>query len=323
MLQHEALMPVRAIGEHSGRPYIAMARYPDTTFEDLLDGSPLPSEQVLGLLSPACDALDLAHANGLVHQSLSGTSLLVEGDAALLDGFGVAGGPRGLTLESLGVREVRYCPPEELRGQSLEPAGNVYTLAALLVHALTGMPPYEGTPPTQAYQHLVEPPPVPTERRAELGAAFDGVIARGMAKDPAERPASASELLAEAAAALAVDLPLRIASGGGQELGRPRSTAVRLRRIPGPAVAAALIVAGVAGIAAGVVLDPFDGSRASAAGQNVDARVVARLDGQRTALRARLATSETPQEQAARAAELADAYAAAAASADSARLASA
>ncbi len=60
----------------------------------LVEGSPLPSERVLRLFAPVCDALDLAHDNGLVHQSLSGTSLLVEGDAALLDGFGVAGGPR-------------------------------------------------------------------------------------------------------------------------------------------------------------------------------------------------------------------------------------
>lgn len=323
-LEHDALLPVRAVGEHSGRPYVAMARYPETTFEDLLDGSPLPSEQVLRLLAPVCEALDLAHANGLVHQSLSGTSLLVEGDAALLDGFGVAGGPRGLTLESLGVHEVRYCPPEELLGQPLEPAGNVYTLAALLVHALTGMPPYDGTPATQAYQHLAEPPPVPSERVRELGAAFDDVIARGMAKDSAERPGSASELLAEAAAALGVDLPARLASRDGQERGRPPAAAIRMRRrVPTHAVTAAVIVAAVAGLAAGAALDPFDGSGASAAGSSADSRTLERLDDQRTPLRATLAASKTPQEQAATADELADAYGRAAGAAESPRLASA
>ncbi len=233
-------------------------------------------------------------------------------------------GPRGLTLESLGVHEVRYCPPEELLGQPLEPAGNVYTLAALLVHALTGMPPYDGTPATQAYQHLAEPPPVPSERVRELGAAFDDVIARGMAKDSAERPGSASELLAEAAAALGVDLPARLASRDGQERGRPPAAAIRMRRrVPTHAVTAAVIVAAVAGLAAGAALDPFDGSGASAAGSSADSRTLERLDDQRTPLRATLAASKTPQEQAATADELADAYGRAAGAAESPRLASA
>ena len=308
-LQHEALLPVRAVGEHSGRPYMAMARYPETTFEDLLEGPPLSSERVLRLLAPVCDALDLAHAKGLVHSSLSGTSLLVEGDAALLDGFGVAGGPPDLTLVSLGVHEMRYRPPEVLQGQSLEPAGNVYTLAALLVHALTGMPPYNGAPVTQAYQHLVEPPPVPSERRAELGAAFDDVIARGMAKDPAERPASARELLDEAAAALGVELPTPLGSEVREDRGGWRPAVIRIRWIPKHAVIAALVLAAAAGLAAGVILDPFGGTRASAAvDSGGDARALARLDDQRTALRQQLSASETPQEQAEAATDLAGAY---------------
>jgi serine/threonine protein kinase, bacterial len=211
-LEHEALLPVLAVGEHSGRPYLATDRYPEATFANLLDEAPLSPERVLMLLAPVAEALDLAHASGLVHQSFSGTSLLVDGHMVLLDGFGVVGGPRELTVESAGVHEVRYCTPDELRGEALEPASNVYSLAALLVHALTGAPAYEGTFVAQAYGHLSEAPPRPSERRAELGVAFDDVIARGLAKDPADRPASASELLAEAATALGVDLPARSGS---------------------------------------------------------------------------------------------------------------
>ena len=73
-LEHEALVPVHAVGEDSGRPYLAMARYPEATFEELLGRAPLPAGQVLTLLAPVCDALDLAHSNGLVHQSLSDPS---------------------------------------------------------------------------------------------------------------------------------------------------------------------------------------------------------------------------------------------------------
>ena len=84
-----------------------------------------------------------------------------------------------------------------------------------------------------------------------------------------------------------------------------------------------MIVAALAGLAAGVVLDPFDGSRASAAGPSVEQRALERLDDERTALRARLLASETPQEQAATAAELAATYDRAADAAESPRLVSA
>ncbi len=322
-LRHEALVPVHAVGDHSGLPYLAMGRYPEQTFEELVEGAPLPPCEALALLAPVCDALDLAHANGLVHQSLSGTSLLMEGDSLLLDGFGLAAGPRELTLESVGPHEVRHCAPEELRGEALGPASNVYSITSLLVHALTGATPYHGTPVAHAYGHLVEPPPQPSAHMPQLGTGFDNVVARGMAKVPAERPGSASELLREAALALGVELPPWLASGDGQERWRGASAAVRIQHVSRLAAAAAVILATVAGLAAGVVLDPVDGSGASAAGPGADARALERLDEQRTLLRARLAGSDTPQEQAATAAELADTYDRAADAADSPRIASA
>jgi protein kinase-like protein len=321
-LQHEALVPVYAVGDHAGRPYLAMARYPEATFDDLLEGAPLPPRRVLKLLAPVCDALDLAHANGLVHQSLSGGSILVERNTVLLDGFGVAGGSPALTFESVGVHDVRYSPPEELRGHALEPASNLYSLASLLVHALTGTPPYEGAPAARAYGHLIEPPPRPSAKMPQLGAPFDDVIAWGMAKDPAERPGSACEWLNEAAMALDVHLsPLRGSGPGEQRMHEP--PAIRIKRMSNVAVIAAVVAAVLGGMSAGVVLDPFDGTRASAAGPSADTRALERLDDQRALLRSRLSASETPQEQAATATELAGAYGRASRAAASPQLASA
>jgi hypothetical protein len=157
----------------------------------------------------------------------------------------------------------------------------------------------------------------------QLGSAFDDVVARGMAKDFAERPASAGELLAEAAGALGVDLPARRESGADREGEIRRPAPTRTRRMPKRAVAAALIVAALLGLAAGAALDPFDGDRASAAEPNVTALALERLDGQRTQLRAQLLSSRTPQEQAATAAELANAYGRAADAVESSRLGSA
>ena len=256
----------------------------------------------------------------------------MEGDSLFLDGFGLAGGPRELSFESVGVHEVRYCPPEELRGEPLEPASNVYSLTSLLVHAITGTTPYHGAPAAQAYGHLVEPPPRPSAHLRRLGTAFDDVVAHGMAKEPAERPASAGELLREAAAALGVELPKRHASGvelpkrhasgEGQESARHRPAPVRIRRVSGPAVAALALAAAIVGLAVGVVLDPFDGGRAPAAGPSVDARA---LGDSTTSVAAESDPRghETPQQQAAAAAELAGAYGRLADVAESPRLASA
>jgi hypothetical protein len=323
-LQHPALLPVHAVGEHGGRPYLATDRYPRTFFEDLLDGSPLPPARVLRLLAPACSALDLAHAHGLVHLSLSGTSFLVEGDSAVLDGFGLPGGPPNLSIESVEIQDVRYCAPEELRGEQREPASNVYSLAALLVHALTGRQPYEGYHAHQAYGHTVEPPPVPSERVPELDRALDRVIARGMAKDPAERTASAVEPLSEAAGALGVDLPTGLGTGASDDRSQGHTAPIRIRRIRKKrAVIVAVGAAAIAGLVAGALADLFEGTEASSAEATAQVRALERLDDQRTLLRARLSASETSQEQAATAAALADAYARVADVAESPRLASA
>jgi hypothetical protein len=311
-LQHDALLPVWDLGDHSGRPYLALERYPETSFDDLLDGSPLPAARVLHLLAPVGEALDLAHAHSVVHQRLSGTSLLVEGDALLLDGFGLAGGPRKVTFELVAAHDPRYSPPEELRGEPLEPASNVYSLAALLVHALTGVPPFEGARTAQAYGHLMEGPPRPSERVPQLGAAFDGVIARAMAKDSARRPASASELLDQAAAALGVTVRVE----GEEAPARPR-------RVATLAALAAVVLAAAAGVAAGLVLDPFEATGASPTGSGADARALGRLDGERTLLRARLSRARTPQREAAAAAGRAEVYGRTAGAAGSPRLVSA
>ena len=91
--------------------------------------------------------------------------------------------------------DVRYRAPEQMLGEPLGPAANVYSLAALVVHVLTGAPPYQGPRPAVTYGHLAQPPPLVSERAPNLGAAVDEVIAWGMAKDPSERPRSATALL--------------------------------------------------------------------------------------------------------------------------------
>jgi serine/threonine-protein kinase len=322
-LHHPALVPVHAAGEHSGRPYLAAERYPAETLGDLLERAPLAPEEILPRLASACDALDLAHGAGLVHQRLTCESLLVGDDAELvLDTFGIPGGPPRDTLAGSGARDVRYTAPEELRGERLAPASNIYSLACLLVHALTGSAPFEGSLFAQAHGHLESPPPQASERVPALGRDLDRVIEWAMAKEPARRPRSARALLSKTAAALGVTLPaptvrLPEMAPAVTKRGRRSSRAARTRRRRLTALGAVIL----AGLVAGAIVAPFGAGEP--AGADRDAAALERLDRSRTTLRAQLAAEETPAAQADAAAGLAAAYRRVAAGAESPRLADA
>jgi hypothetical protein len=339
-LRHPGLVPVQAVGEHAGRLYFASERYPGETFADLTGRGPIEVGEVLPKLATACDALDRAHAAGLVHQRLTAESLLVDEQQIVLDAFGIAGGPLDPTRSAIRAETILGMPPELLRGEALGPAGNVYSIACLLVFALTGAPPFEGSPAVQAVAHRTEKPPQPSERRPELGPEFDGVIRRALAKYPAARPASARDLLEQAAQALGVTLPAPAeapASGpasatapsgkpgrhglaSGRRMPRPRSLAPAWRkpsprspslgsRAPRPRAAAlAVVVATVVGLFAGTVVAPFAGDGGDPSARASFRAMLQHLDERRTDLRAELAAAETPAAQAEAADELAAAY---------------
>jgi hypothetical protein len=128
------------------------------------------------------------------------------------------------------------------------------------------------------------------------------------------------ELFKQAATALGVDLSVEAETAADEQVGQAKAGVSALARVAKRTAVAAVIVAGLAGLAAGIVLDPFDATRASTAGSGADARALERLDGQRTLLRARLSAATTPRRQAAAAADLADAYGRAAGVAGSQRL---
>jgi protein kinase-like protein len=318
-LDHPALLSVRAFGEHAGVPYVVMDPYPARTMAHLLDGGPLRPEAAAVLLAPVCEALDMAHARGLVHQTLGAASLLIAGEHIVLDAFGLTAVPDPIwgTFD-MGGPHILYGPPEELRREPLEPASNVYSLSALLVHALTGRVPYDEQLPTLLYAHLLEPPPKPCERVPELGPALDDVIASGMAKEAWRRPSSAGALLRAVTEALGVAFPMP----PGAPAAGPRVRGVaagRLRRHLSTAAVIALVAA--AGATAGVVAEPFGETAVVPASS--DPRVVDRLDERRRELRARLAKTRVRQDQSAIAAQLAAAYGEAAQDAHSSRFAAA
>ena len=308
--KHPGLLPVFAYGEHAGARFVVTDPYPSETLADLLDGDRIPPERLLPMLVSAAQALDMCHGVGLVHQDLTDQSLLLCGDRLVLDTFGVTGPSPESAWANFSNRDLRYVTPEEMRGEPIDAVGNVYSLAALLVHGLTGAPPYEGSDVALTRAHLSEPAPRPSRRAPELGFAVDDVIARAMHKDPGRRPPSATALLRAVADAL--DVPLE-QLGKGTSGGSARVRSSRRAR----AAALLAISAGAAGgFLAGSDADPFSGDQAAPA-TPPDTRVIARLDERRAALRAELAGARLPQQQAAVATRLASSYREAAANARS------
>ena len=319
-LKHPAVIAARAFGEDHGRPYLITDAYPQHTFGELLDReAPLPPNRVVALLAPVADALDLAHSRRLVHQALSSESLLIHAGRLQLDSFGVfrAGQESPSMLPS---GDLRYRPPEEMRHEPLGPAANVYSLAAVIFHALTGAPPFAGEAPAMAYAHLTEPPPRPSERIPELGSATDDVIAWGMAKDASERPPTATALLvATGAARVGVrprDKPESVQetpeSSALEPATRPTGLTRRLGRGGARLAVAAVVAAALLGALAAALTDPFGGGDSPPTPRSAGAAAVERLEERRAILRSRLAAADTPADQTAIALQLARAYRAAA-----------
>ena len=312
-LTHPAVIAGRRFGEHRGRPYLIADPHPPSTFGDVLEReAPLPARTVVAMLTPVAGALDAAHEHELVHRALTADSLLVEDGRLQLDSFGLFAPDYDASLGIVPPGDLRYRPPEELRGEALGPAANVYSLTAIVFHALAGAPPFAGERGSVTYSHLLEAPPRASERVPELDEAIDDVIAWGMAKEPSERPPTATALLRAldevldtgrtAIPARPRERPASALPAGVASLPRPR------RRLALPV--AAILVAAVVGTLVAALLNPFGGGGDSRPDPAVAA--VQRLDARRVDLRSRLAAADTPTRQAAIAARLASAYLAAA-----------
>jgi YVTN family beta-propeller protein len=188
-LEHPAMVPIYDSREVDGELIVAMRLIKGGDLRRLIDREgPLSPERAIDYLAQVADALDAAHAAGIVHRDVKPHNILVEGDRAYLSDFGLAKAidESGAGSSASVVGTAQYMSPEQWRGDSIGPAADVYSLGCVLYEAITGIAPFQ--------REEAETPP-------EMPQGVDEAIRRAVAKDPTARYPTAGALISTARAA--------------------------------------------------------------------------------------------------------------------------
>ena len=218
-LREPHVIPIHDYGEIDGKLYIDMRLVDGSDLGELLSlTGALEPARAVALISQVAEALDAAHASGLVHRDVKPSNILVTAkDFVYVVDFGIAYAvghtSSRLTIAGATLGTIAYMAPERFENRSVEISTDVYSLACVLFECLTGRRPFVREDlPSLMFAHLNLDPPAASSIVPAVPAELDDVIRRGMAKDPADRYATAGDLAAAAAAALASAEPVRAPS---------------------------------------------------------------------------------------------------------------
>ncbi|MDA0182969.1 protein kinase [Solirubrobacter phytolaccae] len=193
-IDHPNVIPVYEAGEEDGRLYIVMRWVEGTDLhKELRAHGRVEHERAAAIINQVAGALDAAHTAGLVHRDVKPANVLLSGDHAYLADFGLtrlASAETNVTTGGHFLGTVDYMAPEQFKPGPSDARADVYALGCVLYAALTGRPPFiRETVPQTMLAHLHEPPPV----AIGAGPEFNRVLARALAKNPADRFPSAGD----------------------------------------------------------------------------------------------------------------------------------
>ncbi len=197
-LQHPNVVSVFDRGTYDGSHYIAMEYVEGASLSDLIQRG-LSVAEAVEIIRQVLAAARYAHANGIVHRDLKPQNVLVdaEGRARVTD-FGIArAGASEITQTGSVLGTAQYLSPEQAQGLPVTAASDIYSIGVMLYEALTRRVPFEAeSPVTVALKQVSERPRPPSELNPAVSRALDAVVLKALAKDPANRFASADEFLA-------------------------------------------------------------------------------------------------------------------------------
>ncbi|TML83781.1 MAG: serine/threonine protein kinase [Actinobacteria bacterium] len=198
-IDHPNVIPIFDAGEEGDSLYVTMRFVAGTDLRQLAASGGLDPTRAARIVAQAAEALDAAHARGLVHRDVKPGNVLIEShggqEHAFLTDFGltkqVSSDP-SITETGNWLGTVDYAAPEQIRARPLDRRADVYALGGVLYWALTGRVPYprEGDM-AKMYAHLNDPPPPLGD---SIPAELASVVATAMAKDPADRYQKAGDL---------------------------------------------------------------------------------------------------------------------------------
>jgi serine/threonine protein kinase len=206
-VQHPNVVPVVDTGEHEGLPYMAQRFIEGMSLDDKLkrDG-PLDVQTAVGVCTDVAAGLEALWGAGMVHRDVKPANILLDGSGrAYITDFGLAKDTQGslLTLPGQALGSMDYMAPEQIRGEQVGAATDIYALGCVMYECMCGRPPFAEVQGMRIlWAHLQDPPPDPRSVRADIPERFSQTLLVALNKDAAQRPQTAGEyarMLADAA----------------------------------------------------------------------------------------------------------------------------
>ncbi len=197
-LSHQNVVAVYDQGADGPFLYLAMEYIHGRTLRQLLrERGWFSPAAALDIMTGVLDGLAAAHKSGIVHRDVKPENVLLTADGRVkVADFGLARAQAaaGQTRAGLLIGTVAYVPPEQVAGEITSPRGDVYSAGIMLFELLTGRQPFRGdTPLSVAYQHVNQDVPAPSSLMPGIPTAVDQLVLAATSRDPARRPADASE----------------------------------------------------------------------------------------------------------------------------------
>jgi serine/threonine-protein kinase len=206
---HPNVVPVLDDGVEGGLPYLVQRLIPGGSLADRVQAGPLAVDDAVRLLAGAAAGIDALHGAGLVHRDIKPANILLDGDTPYVSDFGLAKDSQAsnLTRPGQALGSLDYMSPEQIRGEDVSPATDIYALGCVMFELLMGTPPFGGRPSMRVlFAHLQEPPPDLTAVRRDVQPATARAIARALEKEPEDRPSTATEYVTGIARAAGIPL---------------------------------------------------------------------------------------------------------------------